>query len=650
MRKLVMALALILAVTTAARAQGTTSRVGGTVTDKSGGAVPGASVTLTSDGTAISLTTTTNQVGNYSFEAVQVGRYTLAVELQGFKRFVAPGVNVSIGEPAIVNAVMEPGGVAETVEVSAATQIVQTGTSGNLGSTFDQRTIESLPILGTRGRNPAGTGPHSARRGLWRQHWRLRARQRRARPVVELYARRHRLERVERRWRRTSRRLRTNPDALSEFKVLTGNQTAEYGRNSGGQVAMVTRSGSNQLTGHVFYFDRRPDYNANEWENNIDGLDKRLFTQKMPGFSVGGPIRRNKTFFFVNNQWLRASRPPRHAHGVHGAARQGIWRYSTGGRNQPAGSQRRRSMPTATRSCRSAPTTFRRRSAGARARSRRFRRSSRRTPLPNNFTTGDGLNTAGFTFSALEAGKADGLRHEDRSHLQQQPQRLLPLLEGIPEHAVRPGERRRARVSRTRRASSTRSAIRTTGPATGAGIRPATSSTSWSSARTTSRLTSSARWPTRRGYSLTRPVTLPESYEVGNLRSDRHVPVRRQPELAQGLAQLPLRHQHAVPAPYRYARLGRRRQCVTVGQLRHARSTRSIRATFGIPSNIQVGERSPGPAVEHQLPARTRRHPHSGIRPAGRHLWPGRDALRLQGGLSRRSTSTHRTPGSRART
>ena len=92
--------------------------------------------------------------------------------------------------------------------------------------------------------------------------------------------------------------LRTNPDALAEFKVLTGNQTAEYGRNIGGQVAMITRSGTNTLSGTAFYFDRRPEYNANEWENNIDHLAKRNFTQKMPGFSVGGPIQRNKTFFF----------------------------------------------------------------------------------------------------------------------------------------------------------------------------------------------------------------------------------------------------------------------------------------------------------------------------------------------------------------
>ena len=264
-----------------------------------------------------------------------MGRYTVAVELQGFKRFVAPDVPVAIGEPTTLNAVLEPGGIAESVVVTAASQVVQTGTSGNLGSTFDQRTIESLPILGARGRNPldlvltqpgvvlgANTGGGIHVNGARDRSWNFT------------------LDGIDSNESSAGGSnfspLRTNPDALSEFKVLTGNQTAEYGRNSGGQVAMVTRTGSNRFSGNVFYFDRRPEYNANEWENNIEGLDKRIFTQKMPGFSLGGPIRRNKTFFFVNTQWLQADQNTETTRTVYtAAARQGLWRYSTGG-PQPA--------------------------------------------------------------------------------------------------------------------------------------------------------------------------------------------------------------------------------------------------------------------------------------------------------------------------
>ncbi|HWK11413.1 MAG TPA: hypothetical protein VNR64_15230, partial [Vicinamibacterales bacterium] len=202
--------------------------------------------------------------------------------------------------------------------------------------------------------------------------------------------------------------LRTNPDALAEFKVLTGNQTAEYGRNSGGQVAMITRSGTNEFHGTGYYFDRRPSYNANEWENNIDHLPKRNFTQKMPGFSVGGPVRRNKTFFFVNTQWLRADQTNSVTRTVYtDLARRGIFRYVIGGRNQPAGTSGA-SVDTNGNVLPGVPIgTY---DIGANDPAHlgldpTIAALIARTPLPNNFSVGDGLNTAGFTFAAPEQEK-----------------------------------------------------------------------------------------------------------------------------------------------------------------------------------------------------------------------------------------------------
>jgi hypothetical protein len=391
----------------AVRAQGTTSRVAGIVSDTAGARIPGATVTLRNDATGVVFTTVSNETGNYAFESVQVGRYTLTVELQGFKRFASADNQVRIGEPTTINASLELGAIEQTVEVRASADVVQTGTSGNLGSTFDQRTIESLPIIGGRGRNPldlvltqpgvvsgantgGGTHVHGARDRSWN----------------------FTLDGIDTNESSAGGSnfspLRTNPDALAEFKVLTGNTTAEFGRNSGGQVAMVTRSGGNALSGTLFYFDRRPEYNANEWENNIDNLPKSIFNQKMPGFSVGGPIRRNRTFFFVNSQWLRADQTREVTRTVYTeAARRGLWRYVIGGRNQPAGvagasvdangnvlsgvsvgtydvvanDPQRLGLD---------PTT---------------QRIIGMTPLPNNFTTGDGLNTAGFTFVAPEEEK-----------------------------------------------------------------------------------------------------------------------------------------------------------------------------------------------------------------------------------------------------
>lgn len=385
-----------------ASAQGTTSRVTGVVTDSSGGRLPGATVILTNESTGVSFTTVTTETGNYAFDAVQVGRYSVAVELDGFKRYLSTGNPVNIGDPTTVNPTLEPGGVSETVEVRAASEVVQTSTSGNLGTTYDQRTIEGLPILGGRGRNPmdlvltqpgvvsgsntgGGVHVHGARDRSWN----------------------FTLDGID--TNETSAGgsnfspLRTNPDALAEFKVLTGNTTAEYGRNSGGQVAMVTRSGGNRLAGTLFYFDRRPEYNANEWENNIDGIEKRIFTQQMPGFSIGGPVRRNKTFYFVNTQWLRADQTRVTTRTVYTAdARNGIFRYSTTGRNQPAGtpapSVDANGNPIVPITTYSVPAN----DPQGLGLDPTIQALIGKTPLPNNFTFGDGLNTAGFTFAAPE--------------------------------------------------------------------------------------------------------------------------------------------------------------------------------------------------------------------------------------------------------
>jgi len=397
-----LAVLLILITAALAAAQGTTSRVTGTVTDSSGGRLPGATVTLTNESTGVAFTTVTTDTGNYAFDAVQVGRYTVAVELDGFKRFVSTGNPVNIGEPATVNATLQPGGIAETVEVRASSEVIQTSTSGNLGTTFDQRTIEGLPILGGRGRNPldlvltqpgvvagsntgGGVHVHGARDRSWN----------------------FTLDGIDTNESSAGGSnfspLRTNPDALAEFKVLTGNTTAEFGRNSGGQVAMVTRSGGNDFSGTLFYFDRRPEYNANEWENNINGLEKRIFTQQMPGFSLGGPIRRNKTFFFVNSQMLRAEQTRSTTRIVYTAdARRGLLRYRLGGRNLPAGAS------AASVDANGNPIVpFVTYDVAANDPARlgldpTIAALIAKTPLPNNFTVGDGLNTAGFTFVAPE--------------------------------------------------------------------------------------------------------------------------------------------------------------------------------------------------------------------------------------------------------
>jgi hypothetical protein len=394
--------------------QGTTSRLVGTVTDPTGALVPGAQVTLTNEGTGVSFTTTTTQAGTYVFEALQVGNYRLEVTAAGFKKFNSIGNHVVVSEPTTVNARLEVGATAETVEVSGAAEIVQTNTSGNFGSTIEQRVLSDLPIVGTRDRNPINlvytqpgvvpTDANQAGGGIYIHGARDRA------------------------WNYTLDGLdnnessyggsnttpaQTNPDALAELQIMTGNGTAEWGRNSGGQVTMTTRSGSNELHGSAFFFYRTPRFNANEWQYNTNLQGKRQFVQQIPGGSIGGPIRRNKTFFFLNVQYLRTHETGSFTSTVYTAqARQGIFRYVQGGaRNQPYGvanaSVDASGNPVAGLSIGSYNVVNNDPQHGGL--DPQVMKQVNMMPLPNNFTVGDGLNLAGFTYVAPQ-----GQRNIDR--------------------------------------------------------------------------------------------------------------------------------------------------------------------------------------------------------------------------------------------
>ena len=219
----------------------------------------------------------------------------------------------------------------------ASSQVVQTNTSGNLGTTFDQRTIESLPIVGGRGRNPldlvltqpgvvsgANTGGGVHVNGARDRSWNFT------------------LDGIDTNESSAGGSnfspLRTNPDALAEFKVLTGNQTAEFGRNSGGQVAMITRSGTNRFPARAFYFDRRPEYNANEWENNIDDLAEAQLHAEDAWLQRRRPDSPQPDVLLRQQPVAqRRADAGDHAHGLHRQARQGLWRYVIGARNRPAG-------------------------------------------------------------------------------------------------------------------------------------------------------------------------------------------------------------------------------------------------------------------------------------------------------------------------
>ncbi|MBL8212648.1 MAG: TonB-dependent receptor, partial [Bryobacterales bacterium] len=388
-------------------AQGTTSRALGTVKDSTGALIPGANVILTNEGTNAAFTVTSSDAGAFAFEAVQPGSYTVSVEAPGFKKFTSKGNQVSIGQPSTINVTLEVGDLSQTVEVESVAEVVQTSTSGNFGNLFSGDVIRNLPIVGTRGRNPldlvtrqpgvvsgantgGGTHVHGARDRAWN----------------------FTLDGIDSNESSAGGSnfspVRTNPDSLAEFRVLTGNFTAESGRNSGGQVALVTKSGTNEIHGTAFWFYRTPRLNANEWESNVNNLGKRQFVQNIPGGSIGGPIIKNKTFYFGNFQLLRARESAVTDRTVYTAsARQGIWRYNRAGRNISAGAPGAvvdatgNVLPGVNVGSYNIFTSDPDR-AGQNARIKGLIDS---TPLPNNFNGGDGLNTALFTFAALQREK-----------------------------------------------------------------------------------------------------------------------------------------------------------------------------------------------------------------------------------------------------
>lgn len=352
-------LAMMLCVTVFTFAQGTTTRITGVVTDGSGAAVPGATVTLTNEATNVSLTTSTSSSGLYVFDLIQPGTYKVSVEKEGFKRFESSRNTVQVNLPATINAALEVGDVSAVVSVEATVEAVTTATSGNVGTTLETAQIEALPIVGARGRNPfdllnyqpgvvagANTGG-----------------------TVHVHGSRDRafnftLDGIDINESTAGGSnftpLRPNPDSIREVQIITSNFTAELGRSSGAQVSLTTRSGENRIFGNLFEYYQTPRFIANEWEFNKQNIAKRQFVQHIYGGSIGGPIfnpgfgegtkagfLRDRAFFFVNLQMLRASETRLQSLTVYTPqARAGLFRYIQGGRNAPAGTATSTTFPT----------------------------------------------------------------------------------------------------------------------------------------------------------------------------------------------------------------------------------------------------------------------------------------------------------------
>ncbi len=282
----------------------------GTVTDPTGAAVPNAKVTATNTATGTIRTTETNDSGLYSFSRLPVGSYDVAVEAAGFKTTRRTGLSLSVGAVVTIDLSVEVGTAQETVSVTAEAPLVES-TRSQTSTNVSEQQVRDLPINGrnfldftvlTPGvtRDPTRTGDLSfgGQRGTSNS---LLVDGSDANNVF---------------FGQTNGRTGTgrNPysfsqDAVQEFQVNTNGYQAEIGRAGGGVINVITKSGTNDFHGTAFEFFRDKSMNANSWENNRRGAPKRAYHFNQFGGNLGGPVIKNKLFFFFNYDGQRNTTP-----------------------------------------------------------------------------------------------------------------------------------------------------------------------------------------------------------------------------------------------------------------------------------------------------------------------------------------------------
>jgi hypothetical protein len=290
-----------------ARAQTITGSITGTITDPAGAVVPNATVIAKNVDTNITTEAKTNAAGVYNLLFLPVGSYTISVQAPGFKTATVAPFPLSVNQTARIDVTMEVGAVTETVEVTESAPIMQTETA-QTGDVISSTQATALPL---NGRNfisltllvPGAITPYpnafnnpSRSFGGGRPYVNGNREQTNNflldgvdinEPIDNLVA------------------YNPNVDALAEMRVLTGNASAEFGNATGATVIMATKSGTNELHGNVFEFLRNDKLDSNEFFTNRSGSSKRALRQNIFGGTLGGPIRKDRLFFFVDYQGTR---------------------------------------------------------------------------------------------------------------------------------------------------------------------------------------------------------------------------------------------------------------------------------------------------------------------------------------------------------
>jgi hypothetical protein len=311
-------LTALFALTMPAWGQEVTAAVVGTVTDPSGAPISGAAVTATDTERGTTWTAKTNDSGTYNLPRVPVGTYKVEIAATGFQKAVRPAFTLVLNQTARVDVQMKVGQVTETVEVTGTAPVLQTE-NAQVSTIIDAKTNDNLPLAtrnfvqltlltpGAISVDPQSmnTGAPVAEEG--------------GRPYINgnrEQANNFLLDGVDN--NQASDNLSgftPSPDAIGEFNLITQNASAEFGNYNGGIISATIKSGTNSFHGDVFEFFRNDIFNANKWEN---GLGKGTDTGILPtpklrwnmfGGTIGGPIIKNKLFFFGDYQGGRLDFP-----------------------------------------------------------------------------------------------------------------------------------------------------------------------------------------------------------------------------------------------------------------------------------------------------------------------------------------------------
>jgi hypothetical protein len=398
-------------------AQTTNAALSGTVSDMSSAVVPGAAVTAQNIQTGLTLTTTTNDAGVYNFPSVQPGKYRLSVEKTGFKKFVYNEVTLELSDRVTVNFTLEIGAIAsDVVEINAALDTRLALGNNSVGGVITGQKVRDLPLpnrdalglvftqAGIVSSNISGARIGTlniSRDGVNVQDQRINV--------------------------GIASTIFTSVDLVQEVRVVTSPADAEFGRGSG-QIQMITRSGTNDFHGSVFEAHRNTALNANTWFNNQRGRDangneispRNVLIRNQFGGRLGGPVilplfgaggkkaynGKNRTFFHVLYEGQRiATRSSVTSTVYTQTARQGLFRFYPGVQNgnaiatTPTVDVNGNPVKPAAATGDLQTVNLLTRDPNRRTINPVIQQMLALTPLPNNFRTGDGLNTAGFTWS-----------------------------------------------------------------------------------------------------------------------------------------------------------------------------------------------------------------------------------------------------------